>query len=282
MTRPSTSAAASAASPPHFAIVLDGDIHSFPQIDYTDSTLSDGISGGAQITGLRASTEAKNLALVLQTGALPDLVQADRAKRRLRDSRQGLAERGEDRRADRALIVGSSCSSSTGSSAWSRSPVSRSTPPFLYAAVLLLNVTMTLPGFAGLILTIGVAADATSSSSTHQGRGARRQVDPRRDADRLPEGLPHDHRRERRDGDHGARAVRGRDRAGEGLRADAADRHRDLAGHRRRRDAARCSAFSPVSAGSTTRASSAPRSSTAEVPADRLHAPAVSGSRSPA
>ena len=31
---------------------------------------------------------------------------------------------------------------------------------FLYAAVLLLNVTVTLPGFAGLILTIGVAADA--------------------------------------------------------------------------------------------------------------------------
>ena len=31
---------------------------------------------------------------------------------------------------------------------------------FLYAAILLFNVTMTLPGFAGLILTIGVAADA--------------------------------------------------------------------------------------------------------------------------
>ena len=30
----------------------------------------------------------------------------------------------------------------------------------MYAAILLLNVTMTLPGFAGLILTIGVAADA--------------------------------------------------------------------------------------------------------------------------
>ena len=30
----------------------------------------------------------------------------------------------------------------------------------MYAAVLLLNVTLTLPGFAGLILTIGVAADA--------------------------------------------------------------------------------------------------------------------------
>ena len=31
---------------------------------------------------------------------------------------------------------------------------------FLYAAILLFNVTLTLPGFAGLILTLGVAADA--------------------------------------------------------------------------------------------------------------------------
>jgi SecD/SecF fusion protein len=31
---------------------------------------------------------------------------------------------------------------------------------FMYAAILLLGVTLTLPGFAGLILTIGVAADA--------------------------------------------------------------------------------------------------------------------------
>ena len=31
---------------------------------------------------------------------------------------------------------------------------------FLYAAILLFNVTMTLPGFAGIILTLGVAADA--------------------------------------------------------------------------------------------------------------------------
>jgi len=31
---------------------------------------------------------------------------------------------------------------------------------FMYAAILLFNVTLTLPGFAGLVLTIGVAADA--------------------------------------------------------------------------------------------------------------------------
>src|SRR5205823_3891873 len=31
---------------------------------------------------------------------------------------------------------------------------------FMYAAILIFGVTLTLPGFAGLILTIGVAADA--------------------------------------------------------------------------------------------------------------------------
>ena len=31
---------------------------------------------------------------------------------------------------------------------------------FLYATILVFNVTLTLPGFAGLVLTFGVAADA--------------------------------------------------------------------------------------------------------------------------
>ena len=31
---------------------------------------------------------------------------------------------------------------------------------FLYAAILIFNVTLTLPGFAGIVLTVGVAADA--------------------------------------------------------------------------------------------------------------------------
>ena len=46
---------------------------------------------------------------------------------------------------------------------------------------------------------------------THQGRVARGQVRARRDRHGLRKGFLDDHRRERRDGDHGARAVRGRD-----------------------------------------------------------------------
>jgi len=53
----------------HFAIVLDNEIRSFPQIDYTDSTLSKGIDpvNGARITGLKSLQEAKNIALALQS-----------------------------------------------------------------------------------------------------------------------------------------------------------------------------------------------------------------------
>src|SRR5439155_20832442 len=56
----------------HFAIVLDNRIRSFPTIDY--KKYPDGIdptNGGAEITGMASLSEAKNLALVLQTGALP-------------------------------------------------------------------------------------------------------------------------------------------------------------------------------------------------------------------
>ena len=98
---------------------------------------------------------------------------------------------------------------------------------FMYAAILLLGVTLTLPGFAGLILTIGVAADANVVVFERiKEECARGQIRARRDRRRLREGLPHDRRRERRHRDHRADPVRGRDRRRQGLRADAADRNR--------------------------------------------------------
>ncbi|TML51169.1 MAG: protein translocase subunit SecF [Actinobacteria bacterium] len=57
--------------PQHFAIVLDREIRSFPQIDFNKSDLAGGISGNAEISGIKSIGEAKDLALVLQTGALP-------------------------------------------------------------------------------------------------------------------------------------------------------------------------------------------------------------------
>ena len=58
--------------PQTFAIVLDNVMSSDPQIDYTDPTLRDGISGGAEISGGNMTVQdSKDLALVLNIGALP-------------------------------------------------------------------------------------------------------------------------------------------------------------------------------------------------------------------
>jgi SecD/SecF fusion protein len=144
-----------------FAIVLDNEIRSFPIIDFTDPQLADGIAGGsAQISGLDSIQEAKDLALVLQTGALPvEFVQVD--------STQVSATLGEDS-LRQALVAGIGGLLAV---ALFLLLVYRFLGVvaiiglivygvFLYGAILLFNVTMTLPGIAGIILTIGVAADA--------------------------------------------------------------------------------------------------------------------------
>jgi SecD/SecF fusion protein len=142
-----------------FAIVLDNEIRSFPVIDFDENP--DGIAGGsAQISGLDSLEEAEDLALVLQTGALPvEFVQVDRT--------EISATLGEDS-LRQALIAGIGGLIAV---AFFLLVVYRFLGVvaivglaiygvFLYGAILLFNVTMTLPGIAGIILTIGVAADA--------------------------------------------------------------------------------------------------------------------------
>jgi SecD/SecF fusion protein len=146
--------------PQHFAIVLDNEIKSWPQIDPNDRALSNGISGGGRITGIGTLKEAKDIALVLQTGALPvKFVTAEQTEVSATLGKDSLAQ------AKRAALVGLlivalflllfyrflGLVAVIGLAIYA---------VFLYAAILILNVTLTLPGFAGLILTIGVAADA--------------------------------------------------------------------------------------------------------------------------
>jgi preprotein translocase subunit SecD len=148
-------------TPQTFAIVLDNVMESDPMIDYTDPGLRDGISGGAEISGGNMTIkESQDLAFVLKTGALPvklvptyqQQVSATLGKDSLR---QGLLAglfglvlvlvymlfyyRFLGLVADLALIV-------YGILLWG-----------LFSAI---PVTLTLPGIAGMILTIGVAADA--------------------------------------------------------------------------------------------------------------------------
>ena len=147
-------------APQHFAIVLDREIRSWPQIDYTDGALAGGISGNAQITGIGDIQEAKDLALVLQTGALPvEFVTLDQTAISATLGKDSLNQ------AKTAAIVGLflvalfllifyrflGLIAVLGLGIYAA---------FLYAAILIFNVTLTLPGFAGLVLTLGVAADA--------------------------------------------------------------------------------------------------------------------------
>ena len=144
----------------HFAIVLDRDIKSFPSIDFNEVPGGIDPINGARITGIRSAGEAKDLALVLQTGALPvEFKQIERT--------DVSATLGKDslKQAKKAALIGLlvvalfllifyrflGLIAVAGLAIYSA---------LLYAAILLLNVTLTLPGFAGLILTIGVAADA--------------------------------------------------------------------------------------------------------------------------
>lgn len=144
-----------------FAIVLDGKMSSDPMIDYTKPDLQDGISGGAVISGGSMTVQdSKDLAFVLKTGALPvklipsyqQQVSATLGKDSLQ---QGLVAgiiglglvflymlvyyRFLGLVADLALLVYGI---------------------LLWGLFNIIPVTLTLPSIAGMILTIGVAADA--------------------------------------------------------------------------------------------------------------------------
>jgi SecD/SecF fusion protein len=148
-------------TPQSFAIVLDNQLYSFPDIVYQQ--YPDGIdptAGGAEITGMASLSDAQHLALVLQTGALPvKFVTIERTDVSATLGKDSLNQ------ARNAAIGGLiavvifllllyrflGLVAVIGLAIYSA---------FMYGAILIFGVTLTLPGFAGLILTIGVAADA--------------------------------------------------------------------------------------------------------------------------
>jgi SecD/SecF fusion protein len=143
-----------------FAIVLDRELVSRPFIDYRENP--DGIDGrtGAQISGGFKLQEAQDLADVLKTGALPiDLkpisetqVSASLGKQALRE---GLL----------AGVVGFGLVLIFLMAFYRLLGVIASLALVTYAVLFygmikLIPITLTLPGIAGLILTIGIAADS--------------------------------------------------------------------------------------------------------------------------
>jgi len=143
-----------------FAIVLDKEVVSRPYIDYRENP--DGIDGrtGAQISGGFSLQEAQDLANVLKTGALPiTLKPISETKVSATLGKQALHQ---------GLIAGAVgfvvvlfflllFYRLLGAIAG----VALLTYAVLFFALIkLIPITLTLPGIAGLVLTIGVAADS--------------------------------------------------------------------------------------------------------------------------
>ena len=143
----------------HFAVVLDQAIKSRPIVNFVDNP--NGIDGrtGAEINGL-TQQESQDLAQILQIGALPvDLVQISSSTVSATLGQQALHQ------GLKAGIVGLIlvCLFLL---AYYRflgfvAVVGLAIYGLLFFALIkLIPITLTLPGIAGLILTIGVAADA--------------------------------------------------------------------------------------------------------------------------
>jgi SecD/SecF fusion protein len=144
----------------HFAIVLDNQLVSAPYINFQENP--DGIDGstGAQISGGFTLQGAQDLAKILQIGALPirlDLISRSQVSASL--GQQAL---------DQGLIAGIAGFAIValfligfyrvlGLIATAALAIYAL---YFYALVKLIPITLTLPGIAGLILTLGVAADA--------------------------------------------------------------------------------------------------------------------------
>ncbi|HVH01279.1 MAG TPA: protein translocase subunit SecD [Miltoncostaeaceae bacterium] len=143
-----------------FAIILDGKIVSNPTVDYNDYPA--GIDGrnGAQIEGDFSQDEAQTLAKQINSGALPIQLEVISQK-------QVSATLGKQS-LHQALIAGIvglalvilflvayyrflGLVAALGLVIYA---------VLLYAVVVLIPITLTLPGIAGIILTIGVASDA--------------------------------------------------------------------------------------------------------------------------
>ncbi|HEX2129254.1 MAG TPA: protein translocase subunit SecF, partial [Solirubrobacterales bacterium] len=143
-----------------FAIVLDNELVSRPIINFAENP--DGIDGrtGAQISGLDSLQEAQDLAEVLRIGALPiNLVLISQSTVSATLGEQALDEGLLAGLAGLAIVLlfllfyyrFLGLIAGLGLLVYAA---------FFFALIKLIPITMTLPGIAGLILTIGVAADS--------------------------------------------------------------------------------------------------------------------------
>ena len=137
-----------------FAIVLDNEVISAP-------TIQSHIPGGSGIiTGNFTTEEATNLAVLLRAGALP-------AELTFLEERTIGPELGQDSidAGKLAAIVGSALvvlfmAMTYGLFGWFANIALAINMGLIFGALSLLGATLTLPGIAGIVLTVGMAVDA--------------------------------------------------------------------------------------------------------------------------
>ncbi|MFJ6854621.1 protein translocase subunit SecD [Streptomyces sp. NPDC091271] len=142
------------------AIVLDGKVISSPQVDPSVGCKAGLPSGSTQITGSFSADQARDLALLIKGGALP--VPVEIVEQRTVGPTLGAAA--IDAGAQAALIGAAATalfitfmyrlSGALAALALAAYGV------ISYAALVVLGVTLTLPGLAGFVLAIGMAVDA--------------------------------------------------------------------------------------------------------------------------
>jgi SecD/SecF fusion protein len=144
----------------HFAVALDGQLITVPSIDYTVYPEGIDATNGSEISGGFTLSSAQELASELQSGALPiklELISNSQVSATLGKTalNQGLVAGAAGfavvcvflllfYRVLGAIAVGGLVIYGV----------------YFFALIKLIPITLTLPGIAGLILTIGVAADA--------------------------------------------------------------------------------------------------------------------------
>ncbi|MBD2842223.1 protein translocase subunit SecD [Erythrobacter rubeus] len=137
-----------------FAIILDGEVLSTPV--FREPILG----GSAQISGSFTAESANNLAISLRSGALP-------VPLTVIEERTVSAELGQDsiQRGLIAMLIGSLAVIALMIATYGRFGIYATIALFFNVLILLgimagLNTTLTLPGIAGFVLTIGAAVDA--------------------------------------------------------------------------------------------------------------------------
>ena len=154
------SAATRSQTSQHFAIALDNELVSAPYINWRENP--DGIDGstGAQISGSFTIQSAQDLAKILKIGALPlKLTEVSRSQVSATLGKQAL-DQGLKAGIAGFIIVALFLIIFYRVLGVIATLALCIYALYFYALVKLIPITLTLPGIAGLILTLGVAADA--------------------------------------------------------------------------------------------------------------------------